>query len=115
VLAAVDDADVGEASAINDAASRVGGVVLIALVPLMLGAGAASSLGQPLANNYQTAMLILAGLSVVSAVITIVFVSHGPGPAEAPRLAAPPRVLVCAVPHARAGASSTPSEPGGSA
>ena len=33
VLAAVSDADLGEASAINDATSRVGGVVLIALVP----------------------------------------------------------------------------------
>jgi hypothetical protein len=33
VLAAVDDADLGEASAINDAASRVGGVVMVALVP----------------------------------------------------------------------------------
>jgi EmrB/QacA subfamily drug resistance transporter len=116
VLAAVDDADVGEASAINDAASRVGGVVLIALVPLMLGAGNASSLGQPLADNYQTAMLILAGLGVVSAVITIVFVSHGPAPAGPPRLVVPPRVLVCAVPHnTPAEATSAPMAPSGSA
>ena len=33
VLAAVDDADLGEASAVNDAASRVGAVIAIALVP----------------------------------------------------------------------------------
>ena len=39
VLAAVDDADLGEASAINDAASRVGGVVMVALVPVLLGVG----------------------------------------------------------------------------
>ena len=37
VLAAVGDADLGEASAINDAASRVGGVIAIALVPLLIG------------------------------------------------------------------------------
>ena len=47
VLAAVDDSDLGEASAINDAASRVGGVVMVALVPALLGAGGAHSLGRP--------------------------------------------------------------------
>ena len=35
VLAAVGAADLGEASGINDAASRVGGVVVIALVPVL--------------------------------------------------------------------------------
>jgi EmrB/QacA subfamily drug resistance transporter len=120
VLAAVDDADLGEASAINDAASRIGGVILIALVPLLLGAGAARSLAQPLADNYQSAMLVLAGLSVVSALLTVVFVSHGPAPTEPTRLAAPPRVLACVVPHdaravplgARAGSEPAPMEPG---
>src|SRR3954465_12317500 len=58
VLAAVDDSDLGEASAINDAASRVGGVVLIASVPLLLGTGGASSLAEPLAARYQLAMLV---------------------------------------------------------
>jgi len=38
VLAAVNDADFGEASVINDAASRVGGVIVIALVPVLIGA-----------------------------------------------------------------------------
>ena len=51
VLAAVDDSDLGEASAINDAASRVGGVVLVALVPALLGAGSAGGLGRPLAEQ----------------------------------------------------------------
>ena len=46
VLDAVGDADLGEASAINDAASRVGGVIAVALVPLLIGitAGAAYDL-----------------------------------------------------------------------
>lgn len=96
VLAAVDDADLGEASAINDAASRVGGVVLIALVPLLLGVGGSNELAGPLANRYQTAMLVMAALSVVAAVITIAFVASG-RPA-ATRLPATPRVHGCAVP-----------------
>ncbi|WP_371402156.1 MFS transporter [Kribbella sp. NBC_00662] len=96
VLAAVDDADLGEASAINDAASRVGGVVLIALVPVLLGVGGSNELAGPLANRYRTAMLVMAALSVVAAVITIAFVASG-RPA-ATRLPATPRVHGCAVP-----------------
>ncbi|MER7247511.1 MFS transporter [Kribbella sp. NPDC000426] len=96
VLAAVDDADLGEASAINDAASRVGGVVLIALVPALLGVGGSDELAGPLANRYQTAMLVMSALSVVAAVITMVFVARGrPSAAQLP---ATPRVHGCAVP-----------------
>ncbi|WUJ69543.1 MFS transporter [Kribbella soli] len=96
VLAAVDDADLGEASAINDAASRVGGVVLIALVPALLGVGGSDELAGPLANRYQAAMLVMAALSVVAAVITMVFVARGrPSAAQLP---ATPRVHGCAVP-----------------
>lgn len=96
VLAAVDDADLGEASAINDAASRVGGVVLIALVPALLGAGTSDDLAGPLANRYQTAMLVMAAVSVVAAVITASFVAHGRPLAT--QLPATPRVHGCAVP-----------------
>ncbi|MEV4264648.1 MFS transporter [Kribbella sp. NPDC049584] len=96
VLAAVDDADLGEASAINDAASRVGGVILIALVPALLGVGSSDELAGPLANRYQAAMLVMAALSVVAAVITMVFVARGrPSAAQLP---ATPRVHGCAVP-----------------
>lgn len=97
VLAAVDDSDLGEASAINDAASRVGGVVLVALVPALLGAGGGPSLAEPLATHYQSAMLVMAGLSVVAAVITAVFV---PSRRVAGRHNAPaPRLHACAVPE----------------
>ena len=99
VLAAVDDTDLGEASAVNDAASRVGGVILIALVPVLLGAGSARSLGQPLAANYQTAMLVMAGLSVAAALITAAFVSRAR--TAVPQLpAATPRIHACAAPVA---------------
>ena len=45
VLAAVDDRDLGEASAINDAASRLGAVVAIAVVPALIGVGGGATLG----------------------------------------------------------------------
>jgi EmrB/QacA subfamily drug resistance transporter len=75
VLAAVDDADLGEASGINDAAARVGSVVAIALVPALIGAGAASTLGDALTHGYQPAMLVMAALAAGSAVIAAVFVT----------------------------------------
>jgi EmrB/QacA subfamily drug resistance transporter len=97
VLAAVDDSDLGEASAVNDAASRVGGVILVALVPALIGAGGAHDLAGPLADGYRTAMLVLAGVSVVGAVITVLFVASGrPTVAQLPH--AQPRLHGCAVP-----------------
>jgi EmrB/QacA subfamily drug resistance transporter len=97
VLAAVDDSDLGEATAINDAASRVGGVVMIALVPVLLGAGTARDLTGPLADNYPAAMLVMAILCLAAAAITVLFVTHGRVPiAQLP--ATTPRVSACALP-----------------
>jgi EmrB/QacA subfamily drug resistance transporter len=98
VLAAVDDADLGEASAINDAAARVGGVIMVALVPALLGAGGASSLAQPLANDYQVAMLVMAGLSVAAAIVTVLFVA-GSRSSVGTLPALIPRVGGCALPQ----------------
>jgi len=90
VLAAVDDSDLGEASAINDAAARVGGVIVVALVPALLGAGGAPGLARPLAANYQSAMLVMAGLSLAAAALAALFVPSrrvtGRHPAPGPRL-----------------------------
>jgi hypothetical protein len=96
VLAAVSDADLGEASAINDAASRVGGVVVIALVPVLLRAGTAGDLGQPLAHGYRTAMLAMAGLTLAAAAIAALFVSQGRLPVPQWTVVTP-RVSGCAV------------------
>jgi hypothetical protein len=87
VLAAVDDSDLGEASAVNDAAARVGSVVVIALVPLLLGAGAANSLADGLAHGYQPAMLAMAVLAAAAAVIAAIFVSdqRAAAPVKTPR------------------------------
>lgn len=108
VLAAVDDADLGEASAINDAASRVGGVVLVALVPALLGAGAAPDLTAPLAASYRSAVLVLAGLTVVAAVLTAVFVPSRRAAGE--HVPPAPRVHACAVPE-RGPAGLSPAPP----
>ena len=64
VLAAVDDRDLGEASAINDAASRLGAVVAIAVVPALIGVGGGATLGQALADGYQPAMIAIGGMCV---------------------------------------------------
>ena len=75
VLAAVSDADLGEATAINDAAARVGGVIVIALVPALIGVSVASSLADALTLGYQPAMIGLAALAALAALIAAIFVT----------------------------------------
>lgn len=96
VLAAVPDADLGEASAVNDASARVGGVIVIALVPLLIGAGGGRSLGHALAHGYQPAMIVMGSLCVAAALVTGLFVSDRR--AAGPRMAPSPRVHGCALP-----------------
>jgi EmrB/QacA subfamily drug resistance transporter len=88
VLAAVADTDLGEAAAVNDAASRIGGVVAVAAVPVLIGAVGGLSLDDAVGHGYQTAMLVTAGVCVAAAVIAGLFVSDDR--AGAPRLAPPP-------------------------
>jgi len=94
VLDAVGDADLGEASAINDAASRVGGLIAVAFVPLLVGVAAGAKLVDALASGYEPAMVILGVLCAVGALVSLLFVSDKP--AVAPRIAAPDRG--CALP-----------------
>jgi MFS family permease len=94
VLDAVGDSDLGEASAINDAASRVGGVIAVALVPLLIGVTAGASLADSLATGYEPAMIVIGGMCAAGALISLVFVSAEPS--AAPRIAAPDRG--CALP-----------------
>jgi EmrB/QacA subfamily drug resistance transporter len=103
VLAAVGDADLGEASAINDAASRVGGVLAIALVPVLIGVGAGSTLTDSLANGYRPAMIAIGGLCAGAAIVSWLFVSDD-RTARAPMLVPPDRG--CALPMPDAGAAS---------
>jgi EmrB/QacA subfamily drug resistance transporter len=85
VLAAVGDSDLGEGSAINDAAARVGAVVAVALVPVLIGLGAGSSLADALMTGYRQAMIVLGGICVAGAVVAWIFVPGG----AAPRLVDP--------------------------
>jgi EmrB/QacA subfamily drug resistance transporter len=96
VLAAVSDPDLGEASAINDATSRIGGVVFIAAVPVLIGATGGQSLAHALAEGYQPAMIVLAAVCVLAAGVTALFVSNERGPAA--RIAPPPPHHGCALP-----------------
>ncbi len=102
VLAAVGDADLGEAAAINDAASRIGGVVAIALVPVLVGATGGASLTKALADGYEPAMVAMAGLCAAAALVTAVFVSDDR--LAGPRLTPHPRAHGCALPSSSAGA-----------
>jgi MFS family permease len=98
VLAAVDDTDLGEASAVNDAASRIGGAVAIAAVPVLIGAGAgAGDLGNALVGGFRPAMLTLAAVCGAAAVLTAIFVTDRRATVEAPMLA-PPAPHGCALP-----------------
>jgi MFS family permease len=107
VLAAVSDVDLGEASAINDAASRIGGVLVIAIVPAVIGATGGSTLAHALSDGFQPAMLVMSGLCIAAATVTGVFVSDERR--GGPRLAPHPRNHACAAPVAsRAAIRGTP-------
>lgn len=95
VLAAVGDADLGEASAVNDAASRIGGVIAVAVVPALIGA-AGGSLTHDLSHGYRTAMLVMVGLCVAAAAVTAAFVSDER--VAGPRIVPHPVTNACALP-----------------
>jgi MFS family permease len=102
VLAAVGDADLGEASAINDAAARVGGVIAIALVPVLIGVGAGSTLSESLTKGYRPAMIAIGALCAAAAIVSWLFVSDD-RTATAPVIVPPDRG--CALPTRNAEAA----------
>lgn len=74
-LASADERHAGVASAINNAASRVGQSVGIALLPVLAGLGGGTALGGgAFSNGYERLMLISGALSFVAALIALVFV-----------------------------------------
>ena len=95
VLGAVQDSDLGAASALNDAAARVGAVLVVALVPALIGAGG-RGLGAALAGGYQPAMAVMAALGLGAALVTRAFVDDEAG--DVPVLVPPPSVHCCPVP-----------------
>ncbi|HEU5002865.1 MAG TPA: MFS transporter [Actinomycetota bacterium] len=70
VLAAVDDHHVGVGSAVNNAVSRLAGLLSVAVLPAVVGlqTGSAALLGP----GYREAMVIAAGLSAAGGIIALV-------------------------------------------
>jgi MFS family permease len=97
VLAAVSDADLGEASAISDVASRLGGAILVALVPALIGVQAGRTLAEALVNGYRPAMVVLAAMCVVAAAVSGIFVEDTR--TAGPRFAPPAPFHGCALPE----------------
>jgi len=88
VLAAVSTADLGEASAVNNTVSRIGGVAAIAVLPALAG-GVHLSLGDTIAESFRPAMIATAVLCLAAAAISVAFVSKEATTAT-PRMAPPP-------------------------
>jgi MFS family permease len=111
VLAAVRDDDLGEATAVNDAASRVGALLIVALVPVLVGVGA-DQLGPALAHGYRPAMLVMFGLSVAAAIVSAVFVSDHAGTPDqietSPQIFPQPVIHSCALPVGQRTLTSSP-------
>ena len=85
VLGAVPDGEEGVASAVNNAAARLAGLLGTAVLPVAAGLGGlGASAGPGFAAGYHRAMLIAAGLCVAGAVVTWLTVRKSARVAPAP-------------------------------
>ena len=97
VLAAVPDEDLGEGSAVNDAAARIGAVVAIALVPALVGAGSCRTWAAALDRGFGPAMITIGVVCGLAALVAGLFVSSG-RPTASHRFVPPAPDHGCAVP-----------------
>jgi EmrB/QacA subfamily drug resistance transporter len=96
VLAAVPDEDLGEGTAVNDAAARIGAVVAIALVPALVGASSGRTWAAALERGFGPAMVVIGAVCGLAALVAGLFVSSRPTASH--RFVPPAPDHGCAVP-----------------
>jgi EmrB/QacA subfamily drug resistance transporter len=89
VMGSVDEVHVSTASGVNNAVARTGGLLAVALIPPLVGLTTAVG-PEETTDAYRSAMYVIAGLAVVSAVISAIGL-------RAPRSRRSAREFTCAV------------------
>ncbi|MGH7445295.1 MAG: MFS transporter, partial [Longimicrobiales bacterium] len=78
VLGAVPDSETGIASAVNNAAARLAGLITVAAVPVAAGMGGLEQLdGAAFVEGYRRSLWISAGLCVAGAIIAFTTIRRG--------------------------------------
>jgi spore maturation protein SpmA len=86
VLAAVPEGEAGVASAVNNAAARLAGLLGAAALPLAAGLGGMTSLeGSTYTAGFTRAMWICAGLCMAGGVVALLTVREGSMASATPR------------------------------